>query len=288
MRVDLLKQILAVPSQSCHEEQIVEFLRDHVEQGGERQRGHCTVDEHLNVYIRKGNAEFYPCVAAHIDTVHRPRPVEIFQHDGVLLGYDEQGEYSGIGADDKAGVFICLELLERFSNIAVALFAQEEIGYIGAQNADARFFERVGYVVEFDCPGRGLVSYTTGGVRLFQNGGEFIERAWPVLDQHGFSRLQHHPFTDVKAVRQRFHLSCLNLASGYYNWHAHDEYVKLADVEAALAVGTAIIPALGEQRYAYEGWEPDLAGPPVPVTELEVWDSQSSGAGVTENPPANI
>jgi hypothetical protein len=143
-------------------------------------------------------------------------------------------------------------------------------------------------VLEFDCPARGLVSYTCGGTRLFANDGKFIKRAWPVLDQHGFNRLQQHPFTDVKAVRQRFHVSCLNLASGYYNWHAHDEYVKLADVEAALAVGTAIIPALGEQRYAYEGWEPDLAGPPVPVTELEVWDSQSSGAGVTENPPANI
>ena len=143
-------------------------------------------------------------------------------------------------------------------------------------------------MLEFDCPARGLVSYTCGGTRLFATDGKFIKRAWPVLDQHGFNRLQQHPFTDVKAVRQRFHVSCLNLASGYYNWHAHDEYVKLADVEAALAVGTAIIPALGEQRYAYEGWEPDLAGPPVPVTELEVWDSQSSGAGVTENPPANL
>jgi tripeptide aminopeptidase len=227
-------------------------------------------------------------VAAHIDTVHRPQRVEIVQQDGVLVGFDEQGERTGIGADDKAGVYLCLHLLEWFDNLAVALFAQEEIGYLGAQNADARFFDRVGYVLEFDCPASGLVSYTCGGTRLFGNDGEFIKRAWPVLDQHGFNRLQHHPFTDVKALRQRFGFSCLNLSCGYYNWHAHDECVKLADVDAALALGTALIPALGERRYGYNGAEPDLAGPPVPVTELEVGDRQSSGAGVTENPPAYI
>jgi hypothetical protein len=116
-------------------------------------------------------------------------------------------------------------------------------------NADARFFERVGYVLEFDCPAHGLVSYTSGGVRLFQNGGDFIERAWPVLDQHGFNRFQHHPFSDVKALRQRFNLSCLNLSCGYYNWHAHDEFVKLADVEAALALGSVIRTRAGSRTW---------------------------------------
>jgi putative aminopeptidase FrvX len=270
MRVDLLKQILAVPSQSHREDQMVEFIRAHVEQGGERLRGRCTVDEHLNVYIVKGNADHLPCVAAHIDTVHPMRPVQIVEQDGVLLGFDEQGERTGTGADDKGGVFICLELLERFENIALALFAQEETGYEGAMNADARFFERVGYVLEFDCPAHGLVSYTSGGVRLFQNGGEFIRAAMPVLGQFGFVCFQHHPFSDVKAVRQRFSMSCLNLSCGYYNWHAHDECVRLADVENSLAMATELIAVLGERRYEYDATAVDDAEPPVEVTELGV------------------
>lgn len=81
---------------------------------------------------------------------------------------------------------ICLELLERFDNIAVALFAAEEVGCVGSRNADPEFFERVGYVVEFDCPGRGLVSYTSGGVRLFQNDGDFIKTALPVMCKTAF------------------------------------------------------------------------------------------------------
>ena len=168
MRVELLKQMLAVPSPSYREKAIVEFIVRHVEQMGSRCGVRCRVDEHNNVCITKGDADFLPCVAAHIDTVHRSAPACIVQHGGLLVGFDESGQRTGIGGDDKAGVLICLELLERFDNIAVALFAAEEVGCIGSRNADPEFFERVGYVIEFDCPGRGLVSYTSGGVRLFQ------------------------------------------------------------------------------------------------------------------------
>ena len=101
----------------------------------------------------------------------------------------------------KAGVFICLELLERFDNIAVALFAAEEAGCVGSRNADPKFFERVGCVIEFDCPGRGLVSYTSGGVRLFENGGDFIteshHRELSVL----LVKMADRPFLAQKAER---------------------------------------------------------------------------------------
>jgi putative aminopeptidase FrvX len=110
-------------------------------------------------------------VAAHIDTVHPMKPVTIEQQDGMPVGFNEPGQRTGIGADDKAGAFVCLELLERVDNIAVELFAQEEIGFVGAQHAQPGFFERVGCVLEFDAPANGLVSYTSGGVRPARWGG---------------------------------------------------------------------------------------------------------------------
>ena len=131
MRVELLKQMLALPSPSYHEKAMVEFIVRHIEQMGPRTGVRCRVDEHNNVYITKGDAEFLPCVAAHIDTVHRSTPACIVQHGGLLVGFDEAGRRTGIGGDDKAGVFICLELLERFDNIAVVLFAAEEVGHQG-------------------------------------------------------------------------------------------------------------------------------------------------------------
>jgi tripeptide aminopeptidase len=270
MNLDLLKRLLAVPSRSLLEEQMVAFITSHVREGGERKRGRCCSDEYNNVYIVKGQAEHYPCVAAHLDTVHAMKPVEIVEQDGLLVGIDEEGQRAGIGGDDKAGVCICLELLERFDNIAVALFAQEEIGYVGARNAQPEFFDRMGCVLEFDAPATGLVSYTSGGARLFQNDGDFIHAALPVLEQFGFVYFQHHPFTDVKGLRQRFKLSCLNLSCGYYHWHSPDEFVKLADVEHSLAMATELIPALGERRYDYDASQPEAAEPPMPLTGLQL------------------
>ena len=248
MRIELLKQILAVPTCSRQEGRMVEFLVQHVRQRGPARCGEITTDDWNNVFIRKGSIGILPCVAAHIDTVHPLRPVEIVQHDGILFGIDELEQRTGIGADDKAGVFICLELLERFDNIAVALFASEEIGCVGAHHAPAAWFQNLGYVVEFDCPARGLLSYTSGGVRLFQNDGDFIQRAMPVLNRHGLTNWQDHPFTDVMALRERFGISCLNLSCGYRNWHQSDEYVVLDEVQAALDSGKDLLRALECRR----------------------------------------
>jgi putative aminopeptidase FrvX len=266
MRIHLLKRLLAVPSRSRHEGEMVSFLVDHVRRGG--LRGTCMTDGWNNVFIRKGDAEYVPCVVAHIDTVHTARPIQIVRQDGTLVGLDDGGQRCGIGADDKAGAYICLELLEHFDHIAVALFASEEVGCQGAYHAPAEWFDDVGCFVEFDCPGRELVSYTSGGTRLFANDGDFIRAAEPVLRAHGLTSCQHHPFSDVMALRQRFDLSCLNLSCGYHNWHRPDEYVVLDEVAAALAAGVSLLDALGCRRY---GFGPgDDAAPAVAVTGLRL------------------
>jgi tripeptide aminopeptidase len=270
MRIDLLKQILGVPTCSRQEERMVEFLSEHVRLAGAMRCGEVTTDEWNNVFILKGGAGVVPCVAAHIDTVHRLWPVEVVQQNGILFGVDKHGQRTGIGADDKAGVFICLEMLERFDNIAVALFASEEIGCVGAQHAPAAWFQNVGYVVEFDCPSRGLMSYTSSGTRLFQNDGDFIQTAAPVLKAHGLNRWQHHPFTDVMVLRERFGFSCLNLSCGYHNWHCPDEYLVLDEVEAAVAAGADLVRALGCRRYPFGADDSDAALPLLEVTGLEL------------------
>ena len=249
---------------------MVEFLVEQVRQRGAARCGEIVVDEWNNVFIRKGRADYCPCVAAHIDTVQPLRPVQIVQQNGVLVGYDLHGQRTGIGADDKAGVFVCLELLERCQNIAVALFAAEEIGCFGAKHAPAGWFDGVGSVVEFDCPGHGLVSYSSGGERLFANDGEFIQTAAPVLQAHGLTRFQHHPFTDVMALRRRFGFSCLNLSCGYHNWHRPDEYVVVAEVEAAVNAGEALIAALASRAYPFDADADDTATPKFEVTSLQL------------------
>ncbi|MCW5550873.1 MAG: M28 family peptidase [Verrucomicrobiae bacterium] len=270
MNSNLLKQILAVPTCSRQEDHMVAFLAEHVRQRGVDRCGKVVTDEWNNVYIRKGDSGTVPCVAAHIDTVQPLRLVQIIQQNGLLFGVDEQEQRTGIGADDKAGVFVCLELLERFDQIAVALFAAEEIGCMGAKHAPAAWFEDVGCVIEFDCPGRGLASYTSSGSRLFANDGEFIHTAMPALQAHGLTRFQHHPFSDVMALRQRFSFSCLNLSCGYHNWHRSVEYIVIEEVEAAINAGEALISALGCRAYPFAGEAEDSAAPMFEVTDLQL------------------
>ena len=270
MGLDFLKQILAVPTCSGQEDQMVDFLASHVRNGSKGLRGTCVTDAWNNILIRKGDAPCLPCVAAHLDTVHQPRPVQIVEQDGIVFGLDQQGQRYGIGADDKAGVFVCLELLERFDNIAVALFASEEIGGQGAYHTPVKWFDDIGYVIEFDCPGRGLVSYTSGGTRLFANDGDFIRTAGPILRAHGLISWQHHPFSDVMALRERFNFSCLNLSCGYHHWHRPDEYIVLDEVEAALAAAAVLVEALGCRRYQFVDGDADAGLPPVEITGLQL------------------
>jgi putative aminopeptidase FrvX len=247
------KKLLAVPTTSNYEDHLVEYLFDHL-----RTKSDSIIkrkDAYNNVYIIKQNSDRpLPCVAAHIDSVQPLRQVNIVESGGFIHAENNQGTRLGFGADDKTGVQVCLELLERLDHIAVMFFAAEEIGAQGAHHAEASFFKSIGYLIEYDCPSRGLVSYTSGGRRLFENGGQFITRALPVLQKHGSTLWQRHPYSDVMAVRKRFPISCLNLSSGYYNWHEHDEFVKISDVEWAIEQGEELIRTLDNEAYPCPQW----------------------------------
>ena len=80
-----------------------------------------------NLYVTKGISEYYPLVLAHTDSVHDIKEMVVkeeylpnSQGDKklALKAYTKDGNLpTGIGGDDKAGVFICLQLLERFNVI---------------------------------------------------------------------------------------------------------------------------------------------------------------------------
>jgi putative aminopeptidase FrvX len=269
MRTQLLKDLLGVQTISRQEDRMVDFLLAYC-----REEGYDVyADMFNNVYITKGEADWYPAIGAHLDTVQPISDnVEIRGEgpDGTVdrfVGY-VRGTMSrhGIGADCKTGIFVCLELLRTQPAMKVCFFAMEEIGCAGASACDPDFFADVGYFLEFDCPSKNMMSYTSSGVRLFDNEGQFINAAIPVLTAYEV-KWQHHPFTDVCVVRPRFNMSCMNLASGYYNWHMTTEFAYLPDVQNAIEMGVELIAALGQNYYPFNG---DKAPPKVTVTGLAV------------------
>jgi putative aminopeptidase FrvX len=273
MRTRLLRKLLAVQTVYGHEDKMVEFLTRHCHREGYT----VTTDKFKNVYVTKGKSDHYPTVAAHIDTVQPIRDhvrIVVSSYDAhgnaeTLIGFhknDDDERQVGIGADCKTGVFVCLELLRLMPVLKVAFMASEEIGCQGARRSDPEWFKSVGYCIEFDCPSKNLMSYTSSGVRLFDNNGDFIKTALPTLQDYGV-KWQHHPYTDVSVLRPMHGMSCLNLASGYYRWHADTEYVFVPDVKNAIVMAQVLITALGERYYPFTNEE---ALPLVNVTPLEV------------------
>ena len=251
MRTDLLKEILAIPTISGQERDVVDFLMIHA-----AAHGYAYEVNGGNVFITKGTpkpGEFYPLVCAHTDSVHALQPMEIVQDDkGCLYAVDPKTRaHIGCGGDDKAGVFICLELLARLPVLKAAFFWGEEVYCKGSHAAGPEFFEDVGYCIEFDSPQCDIVSYSCDGVQLFEEHGEFAKLAVPILDSHGMNRWQNHPYTDVAVLKRRFDFTCINLPAGYYYMHSQNEIVNMTDVANAIIVGDKLVEALGYKKYSF-------------------------------------
>lgn len=246
--LDFFKKLLAVPSKYKEEGKIINFLSEYLDS----KRYRFSVDELGNMYITKGIADYYPCVVAHLDTVHPIVDEMVINTDQRnLFATDLNGNKIGIGGDDKCGVFIALRLLEEFDNIKVAFFVMEEIGCIGSSNCSSVFFENVGYVIQFDAPEDYMVTHICNGVHLFDTNGTFFQKIEPIIIEHFGSKtcLFSHPYTDVFMLKSKFKFSCINLSCGYYGFHTKYEYVDPNVVELAFNLGKNMIQTLSTRQY---------------------------------------
>jgi di/tripeptidase len=250
-RLKRLKEVLSIPSKSKREKLMIEYLKSVLESKGYD----YNVDPIGNIYVTKGVAEYYPCFVSHTDTVHDIdmglRVVETKSGENTILtGMNKDtGKPSGIGGDDKCGVFLCLEMLDVLPNVKVAFFVSEEIGCIGSKLADPKFFENVGYAIQYDSPEGDSLSYTLMGKNLFVKESEFGNMVTDLILENGIDKWAHHPYTDVWQLIEKFDFNCLNLAAGYYNYHRDTEYVIVEDVERAYNLGLELVKVLGEKKY---------------------------------------
>lgn len=256
---ELLKSVLSVPSKTYQEERMVKFLTDWLTENNFP----FFVDKMNNIYVTKQtdeNIDYFPCVVAHTDTVHNIDTINIREGNlpnaqnvlkPALKAYNDEGLPTGIGGDDKCGIYACLELLKEIPNLKAAFFVSEETGCHGSRNADKEFFGDVGYVIEFDAPGNWMVSEYCMGTKLFDKDSEFFEKCDKVLTE-GFNhrnKYQSHPYTDVYALKNQFDFSCINFAVGYYNYHTKHEYVIVEDVYNTLDIAINLIGDLGYVKH---------------------------------------
>jgi putative aminopeptidase FrvX len=302
-KLERLTEILSVPSYSGEEDRMIKYLKGVLDSKGYE----YTVDEQENIYITKGVSEAYPLFVAHTDTVHRVnenlRIKEYIHNDGrhvdalALRGYDmETNQPSGCGGDDKCGVYLALEMLDTLENVKVALFISEEIGCVGSRGAvktNPEFFSNVGYAIQYDSPEGNSLSSTLMGEYLFEGSNVFTDKVGGLIREHGITKWERHPFTDVYSLMEAFDFCCLNLAAGYYRYHTRDEYVIVDDVQNGYNLGLKLFEVLGENKYVRpkgKKWEPthnrQSSGPSVIVEELEpITQEEVTKMQVLQNKP---
>jgi di/tripeptidase len=261
-KIEFLKEVLSVPTATYREGMMVEFICDWLKN---KEIPHY-VDEQLNVYATKQtdkNIEFFPCVISHTDTVHGLNEINVREEFLLnsqkesklsLKAYDNHGNPTGIGGDDKAGVFACLTLLEELPNVKAAFFVSEETGCHGSKVADPEFFKNVGYGIQFDAPENWMVTEYCWGQQLFDRESEFFEVCDTILTEGMGEDREYlvHPYTDVYALRGKFDFSCINFSIGYYDYHSSREYVVIEDVFNGIEMGRKMIEQLGYKKHHKE------------------------------------
>lgn len=250
----LMYDVLSIPSLSGNEKCMQAFLLEYARNNGIS----ANIDEKGNIYLCKGtlaDVEFYPCVTAHMDTVHHSHIPFIEANKKIPLQTEERNgkhlifaDDFGLGGDDKAGIVVALTIMERLQVCKAVFFVEEEIGCRGSEDADLSWFRDVGYIIAFDSPGSNCASWSCCGERLFDR--EFYEQFLEELgDKYGLTHYEAHPYTDVMMLRMNTSLACMNFGAGYYNLHTDMEYVVIEDMNHAVDMGLYLIGRLGNTEY---------------------------------------
>lgn len=216
-----------------------------------------------NIYVTKTTGEapdLYPCVIAHMDTVHRiVEDLTVLKVGDRWTGFNRVSmSQTGIGGDDKVGIYIALECLKKFENIKLVFFRDEEIGCVGSDRAMMGFFSDCSFVLQCDRKGNSDFITNAGGTKLCSK--HFEKTLSGMIKKYGY-KYGYGLMTDVMQLKDnKLNVSCANISCGYYNPHTEQEYVDTRDVNNCLEMVSEIITKFGNQKFVHEYEKPKYSG----------------------------
>lgn len=157
------------------------------------------------------------CLVAHLDTVHK-EPVKKI----VINKANQLSSPQGIGGDDRAGVYLCLRMLEKGLRPSIIFTTGEEVGGVGARQfiKDFKVLDNVNWFLEFDrANSKDVVRYNDSNDNLIRR-----------IEPFGFKEARGS-FTDISILAPHFKKSAVNMSAAYYNPHRTIEYIDLYELE---------------------------------------------------------
>ena len=255
---NLLKSLYEIHSPSGQEKKLRKFVKRIATLRG----GECVQDQKGNLYVTKGVADTYPCICAHLDQVQKnhSKDFRVFKDDDIIFAYSAKSKsMQGLGADDKNGIWIALELLERLDVLKCAFFVGEEIGCVGSSEADMEFFKDVRYCIQPDRRnGDDLITNISGDICSQ----DFLD----AIDYGKFGYKETTGLmTDVEELCEKgVGVSCINISCGYYNPHTDEECTSWSELcnafEFALHICIKLVDVYPHKyesiykRYNYGGY----------------------------------
>lgn len=241
-----------------------------------------TKDKYGNIYAV--HDPLLPFVVCHIDTVHAIQNGELTP---IQIGRNVTGinahtmRQSGIGGDDKCGIYAAITLYkEGIAN--AAFFLDEEYGCLGSYAADMSIFEHTPYCLQADRKGNAdLVTDICGGMVSKA----FKKALKPIIANYGYS-FTFGGMTDVMALRDNgIGVSCVNMSAGYYNPHSDSEYIDLDDLDNCVEMMRDILVTLGVRPYKFSPNTPSFKS----WSKYKSWDKwESTSNADTDRTPIEL
>ena len=194
--------------------------------------------------IKRGNEFIYTegrlpvLLVAHVDTVHMEPPKTIY-HD---KKHNVIWSPTGLGGDDRAGVYAILKIIETGHRPHVLFTDGEESGGTGALETIKKLSPPdVRMIIELDRQG--------------SNDAVYYNCVCPELEEYinnfGF-KTATGSFTDIYYLCPHWGVAGVNLSVGYYNAHTKAEYVKLDELEHTIERVKQMLDNLPDKTFIYK------------------------------------
>lgn len=155
-------------------------------------------------------------LVAHLDTTHKKVPQIIcYSKDNRVIMSPQ-----GIGGDDRAGVYMILQIIQK-ANCHVLFCEDGETGGRGAmQFTKSKIPLPIYFMIEVDQQGYNDAAYYECDNPEFTT---FIE-------EFGF-RDEQGTFSDISILAPHFDIAAVNISAGFYNAHLPNELIDMKAVE---------------------------------------------------------